>query len=182
MNNDSTNQTSTTPTKNDDQAHNNIWVLEIVFVLVLGGLIIAAFIEALSYELVSSRTPFVIMVPMLFLLGIQLIKLLRAGDMSTVSERVQSAFAGRLPAFSKICRLMRWLTALLGTIIVAGHYVGIAAFIFALTRILSREKLRISLITTAVTTAIIFVGFEYGFKIELFRGLIYRYFAGFKIF
>jgi hypothetical protein len=51
-----------------------------------------------------------------------------------------------------------------------------------LMNVLGREKLMLSLIVSAVATALIVLLFEKGFNIELYRGLLFRYMAGYKVF
>jgi len=160
----------------------NFHALEVCFVALIGILVIAAFFEATTYKLVSSRTPFVIMVPLIILLVIQMIRLLEVGSVSSVTQRVGASIKGQIPSITKNVSLLSWLTALLATIVIAGHYIGIAAFVFVLTRVLSREALRPALWVTAGTTVLLFITFELGFDIELYRGLIYRYFAGYRVF
>ena len=63
----------------------------------------------------------------------------------------------------------------------AGHYVGIATFMFILLYLISKEsKLLPALVSTGVT-AIIFILFELGFNIELYRGLFYNLLSGYII-
>ena len=48
------------------------YAVEVCFLVVMFGVVFAAFIEAFNYKLVSSRTPFVIMVPLLGLILISM--------------------------------------------------------------------------------------------------------------
>ena len=48
--------------------------LELCFIVVVGLFVAAAFISALSYDLVSARTPLFIMVPLLIPLGWPLVR------------------------------------------------------------------------------------------------------------
>lgn len=156
--------------------------LETGFVILLLLLSVAAFLEALTYELVSSRIAFVALVPLIALLTAQLVRLLRADSLASVRARASEALAGRVPSFRKMIGMVWWLVALLLTIAVAGHYIAIAGFLTVLMRGLAREPWRITLIVTVATTALIYAAFEWGFDIELYRGLVYRYFAGYRVF
>lgn len=160
----------------------NRHALEFCFVVVGIVLVLAAFLEALTYQLVSSRTPFVIMVPLLLLLIIQLVRLTKAGGPSQVSGRVSAALSGQIPAFNKKFLLLIWFAVLLFIIALAGHYAGLAVFIFTLTWLLSKERLLVSAAITLGTITIIFAVFEVGFDIELYRGMIFRYLAGYRVF
>ncbi len=172
-----------TPAADDPRAGaRNMQALELCFVLVLCVVVAAAFWEATTYQLVSSRTPFVIIVPLFALLVFQAFRLLGKGDAVHVKGALSQAMQGRIPMLNKLMVLSGWLVALLAAIIVAGHYIAMAAFVFILTRLIAKERLMLSLITTAVITLIIYAAFEIGFDIELYRGLVYRYWAGYRIF
>jgi hypothetical protein len=122
------------------------------------------------------------MVPLILFLGVALLRLLREGGARGAGGRVAAALRGQVPGARKMAAFMAWLGALLATIIAFGHYAGIAIFVFVLTRVLARERLRSALILSLAVTLILFVVFEIGFDIELYRGLTYRYFAGYKVF
>ncbi len=49
---------------------------------------------------------------------------------------------------------------------------------FKLLRIISEKEALLSSALTACVTAMIFIHFEYGFDIELYRGAIYKMWAG----
>jgi hypothetical protein len=55
-----------------------------------------------------------------------------------------------------------------------GHYIGISVFMFVLMRWIAKEKLWLSLAIAAGVTLLIFVLFEYGFNIELYRGYLFK--------
>lgn len=161
---------------------NNMFVLEVCFLAVLGIVVLAAFIEAMTYPLVSSRTPFVIMVPLLGLIAFQSRRLLRVPDKPRIRRRVGIAVNGGSHLFRKVMGMLGWFVMLMALIVVAGHYVGIAAFVLLLTAYAGREKLMLAIILTVATTLILYVVFEHGFNIELYRGLIWRYYAGYRVF
>ncbi|SON57765.1 Tripartite tricarboxylate transporter TctB family protein [Hartmannibacter diazotrophicus] len=156
--------------------------LEICFLAFVGLLVLAAFVEAFSYKLVSSRTPFVIMVPLLILIGVQALRLRRAGAMSDVFSNLGHALGGRIPEFSKLAVLSGVFTCTIAIIWTLGHYVGTFFLIVFLSRVLARERLWLALALAVGTTAVLFALFEYGFGIELYRGLLYRYLNGYRVF
>jgi len=82
----------------------------------------------------------------------------------------------------KALGLVAWTLLLLGLIIVAGHYVGIALFMFMLLRNVSKKDPIFALAVATSVTLVLFILFEVGFDIELYRGLIYRAFAGYQVF
>lgn len=156
--------------------------LEICFLALVGVVVLAAFLEALSYQLVSSRTPFVIMVPLAILLVFHARRLAKHRAEADFGHRLKLALSGELPAFNKVVAMSGWLLALLAMVIVLGHYAGIAIFAFVLMRVLGRQELRLSLVVTAVATFMLFLIFEIGFDVELYRGLIFRYLTGYRDF
>lgn len=156
--------------------------LEICFLTVIGVTVVAAFFEALTYQLVSSRTPFVIMAPLFVLTIIHARRLFAMRDRSDFTRRVGIALRGENRSLNKVLAMSGWMVALVGMITVIGHYAGIIIFGFLLTRVLARERLILAVVVTLATAALIFVIFEYGFNIELYRGLLFRYFAGYRDF
>lgn len=158
------------------------FALEVVFLAVIAALVVAALLEATTYSLVSSRTPFVIMVPLLGLIVFQVLRLTRSEHRGHVRARLLRTWAGQNLYFNKVLAIVVLSVVLLGTIVVFGHYPAIALFIFYLTRVLAKEQLKLSLIVAVVCTVLIYLLFEIGFDIELYRGLIVRYFQGYRVF
>ena len=156
--------------------------LELIFVGVLILVTLAAILEASTYQLVSSRTPFVAMVPLILLLVLQFVKLLRRGSGEVFMRVISQARQRALPELNKVVGIVWWIASLFVTIFVLGHYVGVALFMFLLMRVVAKERLVLTLIIVVCITAILFVLFEYGFDIKLYRGLVHRYFAGYRVF
>ena len=73
------------------------------------------------------------------------------------------------------------MVLLLLLILVAGHYAGIAAFMFVLLRLISKESLDLSLLISIGVTISIYFLFEHGFNIELYRGLIFKLWSGYEV-
>ena len=158
------------------------YALEICFLAFVFVVVLAAFIEAFNYKLVSSRTPFVIMTPLLILVVWHGVRLMNPDAWREVKFHAGSAISGRYPLFNKLVGLSLAFVAL-GMIIYAfGHYIGIFAFMLFLMKVMGKEKLLLALIVSAVATGVIFVLFEKGFNIELYRGLLFRYMAGYRVF
>ncbi|MBL1435043.1 MAG: hypothetical protein COB08_002435 [Rhodobacteraceae bacterium] len=158
------------------------FTLELVFVGVLILIVLAAILEAFTYQLVSSRTPFVAMVPLIILLVFQFFRLLRKGSGETFMRVISQARQKALPELNKVLGFVGWVALLFVTILIFGHYVGIVLFMFLLMRVVAKERLVLTLIIVFCITAILFVLFEYGFDIKLYRGLIHRYFSGYRVF
>jgi hypothetical protein len=174
----------TKPERHDDgsKVRSTHYALEIVFLGLIFLVVLVAFAEAFTYKLVSSRTPFVIMVPLLVLILYHAIRLLRGDVWRELQFHLSAAVTGRYKPFNKLAALAATFFGLGAIILVFGHAVGIFTFMLFLMNVLGREKLMLSLIVSAVATALIVLLFEKGFNIELYRGLLFRYMAGYKVF
>ena len=153
--------------------------LELVFISFVGVVVLGGFIAALTYDFVSARAPLVIMVPLLLLIGVQVKRMLRMPHSRHVMAEAASALTGGNRNFTSVAGFIGVMALLLLLIYVAGHYIGIAVFMFVLLRVVSGERWMLSILITVGVTAVIFVLFEYGFNIELYRGYVYRLFAGY---
>ncbi len=162
--------------------HADLLTLEICFLGFVGLVVVVAFFEALGYALVSSRTPFVIMAPLLLLIVVQAVRLFRHRHEAQFAERVRMALSGRMAGFNKVGIVSLWMVILLGLIVVLGHYVGLGVFCFVMMWKLGGVPVRMSLVVTLGTLVAIFVIFEFAFNLELYRGLVFRYFAGYRDF
>lgn len=160
----------------------NMFLLEICFLAFIGIVVVLAFLEALSYKLVSSRTPFVIMVPLGILIVIHGLRLWRIRGEFHPAVRMREALAGANVQLNKVLGISAWMIAMVLMILVFGHYAGIFLFCVIMMRFVADEKLVFSVVIAAITTALIFGVFEYLFNIDLYRGLIVRYFLGFRDF
>jgi len=159
----------------------NLLTLEICFLAVVGLVVAAAFFEALTYQLVSSRTPFVIMAPLFLLIVIHAKRLYSVRDRANLRERLSNALHGKVANLNAVIAMSGWMLALFALILTLGHYIGLLVFSFALM-IKGDETRKIAGIIAIVTTVLIFLVFEYGFDVELYRGLLFRYFMGYRDF
>jgi hypothetical protein len=155
--------------------------LELFFISLTGIAVIGGFIAALGYDFVSARTPLCIMVPLLILIGVQFNRARKAVRAETVKSDLSQVFKGQNKGFNSVAAFIGWMALLLLLILVAGHYAGIAAFMFVLLRLISKESWTLSLLISIGVTAIIFFLFEHGFNIELYRGLIYKLVSGYDV-
>jgi hypothetical protein len=156
--------------------------LELIFSLFIGLLVVSAFISSLMYDFVSARTPLVILTPLLILSGLNIKRAWSnaSGNIEIKSDLV-NIFQFKNKEFNGVASFLGWMVFLLGLIYVTGHYVGIAVFMFFLIYLVAEEKLSLSLIVSIVVTVIIYMLFEHLFNIELYRGLIFRIWAGYGI-
>ncbi len=162
----------------EEESVANKKTLELCFIVVVGLIVAAAFVSGLGYDFVSARTPLFIMVPLLILIGGHFIRVKTASRNIDVASTLLLVVRGENQKFNIVAGFVGWMVLLLVLITVAGHYVGIAALMFILLRIISREEMLLCLAITAGVTLMIFILFEYGFDIELHRGAIFRIWAG----
>ena len=156
--------------------------LEFCFSLFVGIVVLAAFISSLTYDFVSARTPIVILIPLLILSVVQIKRAWNAvsAELNLKADLV-NIFSLKNKEFNGIAGFFGWMIFLLILIFVTGHYVGMAVFMFFLMYLVAEEKLLLSLIISVVVTIIIYMLFEHLFNIELYRGLIFRIWAGYGI-
>ena len=179
-------ETGDTPMDAREQAREetrvaNLLTLEICFLAVVGLVTVAAFFEALTYQLVSSRTPFVIMVPLFLVILIQARRLYSVRDRANLREQLGKALHGRIGHLNAVVSMGGWMVGALALILVLGHYIGLLMFSFALM-IKGDETRKLAGIIAIVATGLIFLVFEFGFDVELYRGLLFRYFMGYRDF
>lgn len=155
--------------------------LELFFISLTGIFVLGGLIAALGYDLVSARTPLCIMVPLLILIGIQFNRTRKTVHTETVKSDLSQIAKGQNASFNSVAAFIGWMVLLLLLILVAGHYAGIAAFMFVLLRLISKESTKLSLLISIGVTVIIYLLFEHGFNIELYRGLIYKLWSGYGI-
>jgi len=159
-----------------DKVTANKTTLELLFITLLGIAFGCAFIAALSYNFSSAQAPLVILVPLLLLIGAQINRTRKTIKTKTVVSDVSYALRGKNPKFSKAAGMAGWIVMLMLLIFIAGHYVGIAAFMFFLLNVISKEGRLLSALVSVGVTVVIYFLFEHGFNIEMYRGLIYDLF------
>lgn len=160
----------------------NMLTLEICFLALVGLVIVAAFFEALTYKLVSSRTPLVIMVPLFGLILFHGIRLWGVRQQANLGQRLRLAITGGVPWLNKVVILSLSLFVLIFLITTVGHFVALAVYMFGLMWYLAGERLWLASLVALGTTAALYVLFEIGFDVEMYQGLIYRWFAGYRDF
>jgi len=156
--------------------------MQLCFIAVIGLILVAAFIQALTYDIVSARTPLVIMVPLLILAGVEFRHSWKVAAGTDIARQLFDVLQGKNSNFNSSAGFFGWMILLLALIFVAGHYAGIAAFMFMLMYMIAGEKPVLSLSISGGVTLIIYTLFEHIFSIELYRGLVYRAWAGYGIY
>ena len=164
----------------DDKVVNRS-ALEQAALLLTAGFTLAALIAAIGYDFSSSRPLFVILVPLIFLVLVQIYRTMKQGDIETSLNVIKAALGGQIVDFAVSVKFFMLLMALLICIYVLGHYAGLMLAMFYLIRVHGGESMKISLIVPIITAVALFALFELVFSIELFQGQLYRYFAGYRI-
>jgi hypothetical protein len=169
--------------KNDNAVQSKTHAtLDLIFISAVGVLMVAGLVSALTYEFVSARTPIVILIPLLILIGIQFRESLKNSSFADVTRVVADAFKGKFPEFNGAAGFAGWMVLLLILIFVAGQYAGMALFIFMLLYLVGGETLVLSLSISSMVTLGIYVLFAKVFGIGLYSGLVYQVWNGYSIF
>ena len=155
--------------------------LELATLFIAAVLTLAAFIAAISYDFSSSRPLFVILVPLVVLILVQIYRTMKQANAETSLNVVKAALGGKVLDFAVSVKFFILLLALLVCIYILGHYAGLMFAMFYLIRVHGGESMKISLIVPIITAVALFALFELVFSIELFQGQLYRYFAGYRI-
>jgi len=166
----------------EKEKRGNLYAAEICFLVFIGIIVVWAFLEATTYKIVSSRTPFVIMVPLLVLIAIHATRLWRIREEFSPGRRISGSLRGGNISLNKVVSFSGWMIGMLLVIAVLGHYAGIFLFCVILMRFLEAESWVLTVAVAAGTVLFIFGVFEIAFNIDLYRGLIPRYFMGFRDF
>jgi len=164
----------------DDKVVNRS-ALEQAALLLTAGFTLAALIAAIGYDFSSSRPLFVILVPLMFLVLVQIYRTMKQGDIETSLNVIKAALGGQIVDFAVSVKFFMLLLALLVCIYILGHYAGLILAMFYLIRVHGGESMKISLIVPIITAVALFALFDLVFSIELFQGQLYRYFAGYRI-
>ena len=164
----------------DDKVVNRS-ALEQAALLLTAGFTLAALIAAIGYDFSSSRPLFVILVPLIFLVLVQIYRTMKQGDIETSLNVIKAALGGQIVDFAVSVKFFILLLALLVCIYVLGHYAGLMLAMFYLIRVHGGESMKISLMVPIITAVALYALFELVFSIELFQGQLYRYFAGYRI-
>jgi hypothetical protein len=151
--------------------------LELVFISVIGLIVVGGFVSAIGYDFVSARAPIVIMVPLLVLIALQFNKSRKQAEDHLLVHELKHALKGENSDFNSVTRFIGFMALLLLLIFVAGHYVGISVFMFVMMYWISREHPILALLVSVGVTVLIYLLFEYGFNIELYRGYVPRLLA-----
>jgi hypothetical protein len=154
-------------------------VLQLCFITMLMVTVSSAFIAALTYNPHSAMAPLIILVPMILLTGYQFVHSLSESRGLNVGAMLSAAVRGHNTMFNNVAGFCGWIVFLLMLIFVAGHYAGIAAFMYILLNYIAREKTGMTLAIAAGVTLFIYLLFEQVLGMELYRGMIYRISAGY---
>ena len=156
--------------------------LDLIFISLVGILMLSALGSALTYEFISARTPIVILIPLLVLIGIQFRESLKHSSFAEVTRLITHAFKGGNAEFNGVAGFGGWMILLLVLIFVAGQYIGMALFMFMLLYLVAAETLVLSLSVSGLVTLCIYGLFDKVFSITLYNGLVYQVWNGYSVF
>lgn len=156
--------------------------LDLIFISLVGILMLSALGSALTYEFISARTPIVILIPLLILIGIQFRESLKHASFGEMTRLISNAIKGGNAEFNGVAGFGGWMILLLVLIFVAGQYVGMALFMFMLLYLVAGESLVLSLSVSGVVTLGIYGLFAKIFSITLYNGLVYQVWNGYSVF
>jgi hypothetical protein len=147
---------------------------DLLFSIFLILLLVVFFIAAKDYSWASRRAPFVIMIPMVFMV---------AGQTWSTIAKLRQIRTDTAPGMailkmdpqdvSKGSQILLWLVLLLVFFYVAGHLGGTTLFLFIFLRFVSRESLRTAVLVAIGVTASVYILFERILLISLYEGWIY---------
>lgn len=159
-------------------------VAELFFILFLAVLGFAALFESFTYSITASRTPLVILIPLLLLIILLAIREVRAvlADSTDVFGIAKKAIRGDYPQFKKFMQFSLWLMMLIAMVIVFGHYIAVGVFTFILMRLVAKEALSLSIKITMAVPVAIFLVFDLALSLNMFPGILYQLWAGYHIF
>jgi hypothetical protein len=173
-------QQSATDTGQGDKGKHKI--LEICFIAIVGIVMTTAFLQALTYDFIAARAPIVILVPLLILAGFHARQSYIAARDMNISAALMQIASGHNKTFNSVAKFCGWMIFLLILILVTGHYAGICVFMFILLNFTANERTSLSLSVAGGVTLFIYILFEQVLEMELYRGLIYRIWAGYSVF
>jgi hypothetical protein len=96
--------------------------------------------------------------------------------------RLRIALTGGNAHLNKVVGFSGWMVGLVAMITAFGQYIGIFAFCVILMRFLAGERWILTLAVAGGTTFFIYGTFEYLFNIDLYRGLLFRWYLGYRDF
>ena len=155
--------------------------LELASLILIGFISLCALVIAFTYDFSSSRPLFVILIPLVALILVQIYRTMKQANAETYLDVVKAALGGKVSDFAVSVKFFILLLALLVCIYILGHYAGLMLAMFYLISVHGGESMKMSLMVPIITALALFAIFELVFSIELFQGQLYRYFAGYRI-
>jgi hypothetical protein len=109
---------------------------------------------------------------MLILIAIQFSRVRKKVTAANLRGEVRRVVNGERAHFREAFALMFWMFFLLAVIWLAGHFAGMAIFMFVMLRMVAKQKMLMSVGVTAGVTIVLYALFSHVFNIELYRGLL----------
>jgi len=150
--------------------------------LVAGGVFALALVTAISYGPVPAAMPLVILAPLVPLTALQGWRAWSAQRSARAPGGEPRSGSGAGAGLGRAVGLAGWSLALVGLVLVAGHYAGMAIFMYLLIGRSSGRGAGFALAVSVAVTLAVFAVFELGFGIGLYQGLVYKALAGYRLF
>ncbi|MBW2000781.1 MAG: tripartite tricarboxylate transporter TctB family protein [Deltaproteobacteria bacterium] len=152
---------------------------DLLFCLFLLALVIVFFVAAMGYRPVTRYAPMVVLVPLVFMLLLQLAIILREFKGYEIQGLFRSFFRFLDPVdLKKGGQLFLWMVALMVLISFFGQLLGIALFLVSFLRFASKERWWLSFAIGICITLGLHVLFEIVLRIMLYPGALFKYLSG----
>ena len=96
-----------------NKASGNNTTLELLFVVLIGLAFSAALVAALGYTFVSARTPLVILIPLLLLIGAQINRTRKATNATTILSDLSQVMRGKNRKFNMVASMVGFIIMLM---------------------------------------------------------------------
>jgi hypothetical protein len=165
----------------DSQVKINL-AADVIFTLFIATVVGIFFIDAIDYHRVASRAPFVIMVPLVILIIVHLVKLGRVIKFIDISEYLKLVIKRKDQNSNKFIQINAYITSFIICIYIFGYYVSSALFLLILIKIISKEKLKVTISLMGAVPLFLYLVFEVLLGLQLYRGILYLLWRGYEVF
>ena len=172
----------TNPVSSDLEHKNRHKASELLFVALMAIMVIASLIAMSGYSFVAARPPLVIAIPLLILILIHGLKLYLRPPSIAILRELELLFLGGNNDTYRVIAIFAWMILFLMFVIIFGHYPGMCVFIFMLMKFVSTETTKLAVSVSLGTTGFIYLLFTFILEINLYSGLVYRFYKGYQIF
>lgn len=151
---------------------------DLLFCLFLFGLVVIFFIMAIGYKPVTRHAPMVVLIPLAFLLILQIA--LSIKKLKGIKDSGGTLFQSKIETKNLLrgSQLFLGMAILIIMIYFCGQLFGIALFLILFLRFFSRERWTLALALGIGVTLGLHLLFEKILGITLYPGAIYKYVSG----